>query len=293
MGLANLARDPVAPVVEGLGGANLWNAIKRGSASALASTLHTGADVVDQAMLPTRMLYGDNPLGADKVAAQSLAVEKQINADRQGAQAETPRPGLGDLVTNPVEGVRKAAAYYGNTGAESLPMLALALATRNPELGSAMMGAATGAQEYTDLRSQGVPRREAAAAGALTGATEKIGESIGLPAIMSKAGAGTLRRAVATEGGQEGLTQLMQQYIDDQATGNQTSIKDQLLGALDAAVVGGALGGGGHVAINVPEMVSALTGRTAGTPPPLPGQVVEPLASTSTPAVAAPVEAAP
>lgn len=271
-GLGQLVTNPVEPVVEGLKSADLMGSLRRGSASALASTLHTGADVVDQAMLPTRMLYGDNPLGVDKLAAQSLAVEKEINADRQAAQAATPRPGLGDLIVNPVEGVRKAAAYYGNVGAESVPMMALALATRNPELGSALMGATTGAQEYTDLRSQGVSRPEAAAAGALTGATEKIGESIGLPAVMGKAGAGTLRRAVATEGGQEGLTQLMQQYIDDQATGNKTSLKDQLLGALDAAVVGGALGGGGHAVVNIPELAAAITGKKAGTPPALPTQ---------------------
>lgn len=238
-------------------------AIARGGASAMASTAHTVADFIDQTVQePIRRVTGPlfgkdtpavaafaDPLGARAAAGKNLAVEKVINADRQAVSERIGhRPTMAEWKDAPGDAAKRTALRLTNAAGESIPLLAAAVATRNPELGAGLMGGVTGAQEYAYLRGEGVGRGQAARAAALTGAVEAAGEGVGLPVVMGKAGRGSILRAAMAEGAQEAPVQVAQQNIEDQATGRQTSVGEQLLDALDAAVVGGALGAGAHVA---------------------------------------------
>ena len=243
-----------------------WEALKRGGASAIASTAHTVADTIDQvAQAPVRQVMGalgqatkadpaavrafEDPLGARAVADDNLGVAREIDADRQAvAERIGPRPGMADWRAHPGDAARSTALRLTNAAGESLPLLAAAVATRSPTVGAALMGGASGAQEYTDLRVDGIDRATAAQAGALTGAVEAAGEAVGLPAILGKTGRGSLARAALAEGAQEAPVQIAQTNIDDEARGQVTPVGEQLLGAVDAALVGGALGGAAHLA---------------------------------------------
>lgn len=243
-----------------------WEALKRGGASAIASTAHTVADTIDQVVqAPVRQVMGalgqatkadpaavrafEDPLGARAVADENLGVAREIDADRQAvAERIGPRPGMADWRAHPGDAARSTALRLTNAAGESLPLLAAAVATRSPTVGAALMGGASGAQEYTDLRVDGIDRANAAQAGALTGAVEAAGEAVGLPAILGKTGRGSLARAALAEGAQEAPVQIAQTNIDDEARGQVTPVGEQLLGAVDAALVGGALGGAAHLA---------------------------------------------
>ncbi len=240
------------------------DAVNRGAASAVASTAHTIADTIDQTVQgPVRhslgTLFGKgpaaeafaDPLGARDAAESTLAVEKEINTDRQAASERIgARPTLAEAKDDPVDAAKRYALRLTNAAGESAPLLAAAIATRNPEIGTALMGGATGAQSYTDLRSEGIDRFTAAQAGLLTGAIEAAGEGIALPKVLAATGTRSLRRAALAEGLQEGPVQIAQQQVEDQATGRETPVADQLLDAVDASLVGGALGAGAHVASN-------------------------------------------
>ncbi len=248
-------------------GRTLGDAVERGAASAIASTAHTVTDFIDQTVqAPLRGLgkaaadafhitadpdvareLGD-PLGVRAEAATNLAIEGTINADRQASSERIgARPTLAELKENPGEAVHRQALRLTDAAGESLPLLAAAVATRNPQLGSALMGGTTAAQTFTDLRGEGLDRGEAARAAALTGAVEAAGEGIGLGAILKPSRPGSLVRAAVAEGAQEVPVSIAQTNIRDQATGRTTSIEDQLLDALEAGAVGGVLGAGGHV----------------------------------------------
>lgn len=245
----------------------LGDAFRRGGASSIAGALHTGADFVDQTVgaairgvaqpLGLGETFAD-PLGAAATARDALGAEQEINADRAAAAAAIGgRPTLGDLREDPLDAAKRYGLHLTNIAAESLPMFAAAVATRNPELGAGALGALTGAQEYTDLRGQGVDRADAVPAAALTGAIESAGEAFGLPAVMGKAGRGSLVRAMLSEGAQEAPVQVGQQQVEDVATGQQTPVLQQLGDALDAFLVGAGLGAGGHG-------LSVATERAAG-----------------------------
>lgn len=243
-----------------------WEALKRGGASAIASTAHTVADTIDQVVqAPVRQVVGalgqaakadpaavrafEDPLGARAVAEENLGVAREIAADHRAvAERIGPRPGLADWKAHPGEAARSAALRLTNAAGESVPLLAAAVATRNPTAGAALMGGVSGAQAFTDLRADGVDRTTAAQAGLLTGAIEAAGEGVSLPAVMGKAGRGSIVRAAVAEGAQEAPVSVAQQNVDDQARGKETPVGEQLLSALDAALVGGALGAGAHVA---------------------------------------------
>lgn len=281
-GAPALVDQPLGDVIRGVERGHPIDAVTRGATSLLASGIHTGSDFLDQVMTPTRAIYGENPLGFDQAAAQALGVEQEINADRQDAATRIGgRPGLGDLLQRPDAAIEQAVANITNQGGESIPAMLLALATRSPELGSAVMGVTTGAQEYTDLRGQGVERATAATSAGLTGAIESAGEGIGLPAIMAKRGEGSLLRAVTENALQEAPVQVAQTQVEDQATGHETPLLEQLSQAIDAATVGGVLGGGGHVASNLSDFTRAVAERPA---PRAPAQPVAPAAEAVPPA---------
>lgn len=248
-------------------GRTLGDAVERGAASAIASTAHTVTDFIDQTVqAPLRGLgkaaadafhitadpdvareFGD-PLGVRAEAETNLRIQGSIDADRRGsAERIGPRPTLAEVAADPGEAVHRQALRLTDAAGESLPLLAAAVATRNPQVGSALIGGTTAAQTFTDLRGEGLDRGEAARAAALTGAVEAAGEGIGLGAILKPSAPGSLVRAAVAEGVQEVPVSIAQTNIQDQATGHTTSIKDQVLDALEAGAVGGVLGAGSHV----------------------------------------------
>jgi GNAT superfamily N-acetyltransferase len=322
-----LATAPGRGIIEraGVGGG-----IRRGATGLLASGLHAASDFIDQTVQSgpraiMEALTGGtgafvDPLGARGSARESAAVAREINTDRAEAAARIgARPSLADVLDDPTTALERGAAYYANQAAESAPAMAAAIATRNPELAAAALGATTGAQSYTDLRNEGVGRADAARAAALTGAVEAAGESFGLPAVIG-AGRGGLAGLIAAalkEGAQEAPVAVAQRNIEDQAAGKQTPVAQQLMEALDAAVVGAGIGAGGQVATNptlaaepapaapvdiVEVLRAAQATRDAATPPPAPATpppaeaaaprqgVPEPAAGATAPPVA-PVEA--
>lgn len=267
-----------APIARGIAGADMGSALQRGSTSLLASGLHTGADFVDQTVQAPLRGISDalgvtgfdairDPLGAQALAAESLGVNKEIGLDRQAAMAGLERPGLGDLIANPGASLERLGERYTTMGVESAPAMALAVATRNPQLASGLLGATTGAQEFTDLRGQGIDRGAAAQAGTLSALVEAAFEGYSLPKVMGKASAGSLGGAAIAEGAQEFPVSIAQQNINDQATGNKTPILQQILDGLDAAVIGGGMGGSAHIGSNLPSYLSrGATAPTAAAP---------------------------
>ena len=312
-----LITAPSRAIIDGIVRADVPGAFRRGTTSALASGAHAVSDLVDQTVQRTNplailadagILTGDadalaqirDPLGAKKLADESLAVNREIGQDNQAAAAAIGgRPQLGDLLDDPAATLEQLTAHIANQGAQSAPTMALALATRNPEIGAALLGGTTGAQTYTDLRGQGVDRADALAAGAGTGAVEIAGEGLGLPFVMGKAGKDSLLKAILAEGLQEAPVSIAQQNITDQATGEQTPFLQQISDAVDAALVGGTIGGTGHVATNTPAMLGDLLAprgevqqpaAVAPTAPPTtPEGAAEPVAANGTQERPAPV----
>lgn len=230
-------------------------AIPRGAASTLATGLHAGADFVDQTiqeplrrvLRPLGMMADADPLGAARVADESLGVEREINAERQRVNAEIGgRPSWEQVAASPLEAAKQYSLHLANAGAESVPAFAAAVALRNPEFAAGVLGASAGAQTYTDMRADDIGRIDAARAGLANAAIEAGGEALGLPFVMGKAGRGSLMRAMAAEGGQEMPVQLAQQYVEDQTRGTETPFLEQLGDALDAGIVGAGMGAGGH-----------------------------------------------
>lgn len=292
--VADFATAPARGLIER---ADVGGGLTRGATGLLASTRHAVGDFIDQTVQAgpraiMRALTGgaetayDDPLGARAGADEALAVNREVGFDRTEAAARIGgRPTLAQVLENPTAALEQGAAYYGSQAAESLPAMALAIATRNPELGAGILGGTTGVQSYTDLRGQGVGRGDAAEVAALSGLAEAAGESFGLPAVMSRGGGlQSLIMAALKEGGQEAPVAVAQRNIEDQATGRETPIVEQLLEALDASVVGAGIGAGAKVATNptlAPEspvatapvdlvevLRAAQAARDAATPPP-------------------------
>ncbi len=307
-GLADIAANPIgalhrltAPVARGIAGADLGGAFERGAVGALAGSGHALGDFIDLTVqqanpLPQIIEAGGgvvpdamrDPLGARALADEALAVNREVAADR--AAAMPARPTMADVLATPDAALEQFGARAATMGAESAPLYAAALATRNPAIGSGVLGGVTGGQTFTDMRGQGLGRADAAQAAALTAMAEAAGEGVSLPGVM-RPGPGGFAGAVLGEGGQEALVELAQTNIADQALGAETPIVEQLLGALDAAAVGGGLGGAGYVASNAP----ALLRRPAPTaapqqPPAAPEPAAAPTATTPRDEAGMPVE---
>ena len=297
-GLADIAANPIgalhrltAPVARGIAGADLGGAFERGAVGALAGSGHALGDFIDLTVqqanpLPQIIEAGGgvvpdamrDPLGARALADEALAVNREVAADR--AAAMPVRPTMADVLATPDAALEQFGARAATMGAESAPLYAAALATRNPAIGSGVLGGVTGGQTFTDMRGQGLGRADAAQAAALTAMAEAAGEGVSLPGVM-RPGPGGFAGAVLGEGGQEALVELAQTNIADQALGTETPIAEQLLGALDAAAVGGGLGGAGYVASNAP----ALLRRPAPAPDPAPAPQQPPAAAGPQPTV--------
>ncbi|GAB2619823.1 LPD38 domain-containing protein [Novilysobacter erysipheiresistens] len=273
-----------APIARGIADTEFADTFQRGAASAVAGVTHTLGDLIDQAVQQSNPvpLWLDaagvavpeavsDPLGARAMAADALGANREIAAEREAAMAEIgDMPGLGDYLTDPTAALQIQGQRLGTMATESAPLFAAALATRSPAAGSALMGGVTGGQTYTDLRGDGIGRLDAAEAGALSALAEAAGEGVSLPRVM---GDGGVAQAALAEGLQELGVSLAQTNITGQATGNETPVLQQITDALEAAGVGGLVGGGANAAISAPRL---LQREQAAPPAPAPAPLGDP-----------------
>lgn len=228
--------------------ASLWHALTdtldtttqaplRDALAGVRVTDATGSDVTAQALAGFT-----DPLGVREQAKASLDVVRQVQADQQAsAQRVGGRPTLGDFRDDAGAATEQFFAYYGNQGAQSLPAMLLALATRRPAVGGAVMGATTGAQTYAGLRADGIDRRTAGIAAAGTGLVESALGATGLEAATAP-GLRTLITGPLVEAGTEAATQVAQIDLEDWARGSRTQLPERLSQTLDAAILGFGFG---------------------------------------------------
>lgn len=185
-----------------------------------------------------REAYRD-PVGAAAFARQGAQIGQEIAGERAAVQARTAaRPSsLGDAVADPLG----AVDYYGGIGAESLPAVLGAIATRNPEAAAGLLGLTSGGQTYGDARADGqgvVPALgEALAAGSIETVLGRV--------PLAEAFTPGLRRFITAplgEAGTEAATEIGQGVAGQYARGQNIDIASQIPQAIDAAIVGGGLG---------------------------------------------------
>lgn len=305
---ADLTRNPLAAIGElatetvpryaqavttGLGQAirdtPIADPVQRGAVRLFADPLATATDVVNRSIVDpvSRVLAPGLETAAPATTAQKAQAIRQLvpttglEQDLRGARAAMAeesaleeaaigaRPDLQMAVDDPTEAARRVASRILRTSAESAPALAGAVATRNPELGAALLGGTTGSSTYLDLIDQGIDRRTAAQVAALTGGVEAAGEQFGLENILGGRGLGGLIMSGLAEGGQEVPVQLAQTYLSDQATGQMTPISEQLWGAIESFGSGTALGTSANAAVQAPGALSSLLARTPDSPSPV------------------------
>ncbi|MDQ3056763.1 MAG: hypothetical protein M3Q96_03300, partial [Pseudomonadota bacterium] len=129
----------------------------------------------------------------------------------------------------------------GTIGAESGPNMLLAMAMKNPALASAAIGVPTGAASFADARRDGRALIPAAAEGLATGAIET---ALGQTPFELAATPGKRLLSIPAEGLAEGMTEIGQTNIQDQFRGTETPVMEQLLGGLDAALIGSGMQAG-------------------------------------------------
>jgi hypothetical protein len=237
------------------------------------------AAAIDQ-VLPTR--------AGTALTDTGVSLGELSAATRAEAQSGERPASIMDALTNPGD----TARYYGGIGAESLPAILVALATRNPGAATAVAGGTTAAQSYGDLRQQGVAIPQA-----IRGATEQgVLEAAGSQAPLERAfgGAPLGRRILQTTGDEvagEVATQLGQDVAERTGRGEDVPVGELLLGALDAAIAsapGGvveALGGRGPEPGAVPRETTTYRGIPVVADQTLGG---EPIARPEPPRQAAP-----
>lgn len=272
-------------IARGLARSRAGEAFAQGDTQAVASMWHALTDQLDQFSAPLRPLAQymsvqrpdgsvdedatsqvraafTDPLGTQAAAQQALAVSKEVSADQQvSAQAIGGRPTLGDFRKDPGKATEQFFAYYGNQGAQSLPAMLLAVATRNPEVGGALMGVSQGSQTYTDLRADGIGRDRARVAGIGTGLIESALGSTGLEHATAP-GVRALLTSPLVEAGTEAATQWGQTDVEDWARGSTTPLPEKLSQVMDAAILGYGFGlaeKGSSVAMDPESWTSAAS----------------------------------
>lgn len=285
--------DRGADFVRGIADADLFDAIQRGTVDMAASGIQAGGDFIDRTVQQSNPLrtLGEmagadvsglrDPLGVRAAADQAAAVNAELTADRNAVMADLPRPSITDFFTDPADATRRMGERLATQGTESVPAFALALASRNPEVGARLLGGVSGVQDYADLTGDGVDPRTAIEAAALSAAVEAAGEGFSLPKVMAKGPMGGLLDAMLVEGGQELPVSIAQTNIQDQATGNATPIAEQLLQGLEAAASGAGLGLGGYAASNVPGWVAGRDSAPTTEVAPTPADIVQAMAEAA------------
>jgi hypothetical protein len=185
-----------------------------------------------------------NPVGrglADS-AAEGAGVAEQARIESKEAQAGTAAPSsLAAAFGDPGNTLR----YYGGLIAESAPMMAAAMATRNPAVATAAMGVGTAGQTYGTERAEGASPQEAFDRAGVSGFMES---GLGLGPFEKALGAGSLGRRMVkaglSEARTEGVTGVGQLVATDAMKGKDTSRADINRAGIDSTIVGGGIGAG-------------------------------------------------
>ena len=138
---------------------------------------------------------------------------------------------------------REMAVQAGKAAAQGVSRAAVA--NTGSLTGSAFIGEQVAAQAYADARASGLEPQAAAIYATWYGLAEAIPEKFALGKILR--GNGTIRRqalrGMMVEAAQESVTQVLQNTADIKMLDRKMSLKEFLLSTLDAAVVGGLMGG--------------------------------------------------
>jgi hypothetical protein len=145
--------------------------------------------------------------------------------------------------------------------ATSVPLSVAALATRNAKAGATMLGLATGAQKYGELRSEDMPRVKALLFSAMRGAAEGLTEAPALEAWM------TMGRGNAVKGATAWAKSFLESMRIETTTEELATVTEY---ALDAAArnkpmrLSELIPEMGHVLLQTP-LVSVAMGGFTGT----------------------------
>lgn len=242
----------------------LGERFKIGSVTPVSGGLQAVNEFFDQGMVPLRIAmgkewseqYGD-PLGFRERAQAAQAVTREALADQQTvAQRTAARPeSLGQALTNPVE----TLDYYGGIGAESAPAILAAMATRRPQAATTLIGATTAGQTYGSGRAQGLTPEQAGTEAAISGVLEAGLGKLPLSEAFS-AGARRFVTAPLTEAVTEAATTGAQGSLGTILRDEAYDPNEQLRNAVDAAIVGGAMGLGEATLGGAPRAPQAETG---------------------------------
>lgn len=275
--------NPLPHVIAGARRARVGDSFNRGAAATVAGIKHAGGEALANfdvmgnvygALDDAGALTGDaeaiaearDPAGLRRAAAEALAVQGAISAERQAGQVRTPS--REQALADPGAALEAVLQRSIEGGAESaLPMIG-AVATRHPALASSVLGATTGAQTYTDLREKEVDRGDAIAAALLSALVERAGNDVVMPRIMAPRGEGSALGAAASGALQEAPVSLAQTNIEANATGEQVGAWEQLMGALESGLSGGGMSGGARAAFSAPGALSAALSPAPSAPAP-------------------------
>ena len=269
-----VSRFALAPL-RGLRRARIADSASVGTLSGLAATATTALDLAD-ATNPNRVLgdladaaakHGDtaaaaalrarvDPLGigAARDTTTAIANDAADESARLGAEVGGLPTGA-DWLRDPAAALEQATAHLGQGAALSAPLMAVGLATRDPALGAAALAVPTGGQTYVDMRRQGVDRIHSLVAGAGTAALEYTGEELAFESILLPSWRKALFAAPATEYGQEFVTQLGQEAVENVTTGQALDPWAMLQHANDAGLTGaftGVAAAGGRAIVAAP-----------------------------------------
>lgn len=308
--LAYLAenRDRIAPVVQKIG--KRFEVADVGMVGGLA---RMGGDAADKLLNPATDLMsklhalGDDAVGAeayrDPMGYRDIAAsgaEAQRGAAMVRQELAGKAPSLGDMVADPL----KAVEHYGSLGADSLPAILAAVATRNPEAALGVIGATTQAQTYGDARDAGKTVLEAHEQAAPQALTEVAFSEIPILKGFAKDAPFAQRAlgAAVAEAPGEALTQLAQDTMDADYAGRRVDGWELARNAFDAGLVGfasgpaEAIGGGDHskpgamgAPVDAPRSAPQITvtpAQLGDAVTPAPAPAATPVARTATPAPA-------
>lgn len=275
-GRKQASRFVTAPL-RGLQRARAGDSATAGTVGAIAGTADTLFDTLD-ASNPLRPLFeslaqvsGDpaeaatlqqmaDPLGfaGRRDAAAAVGAEARADLARIGRDVGG-LPSGADWLRDPAGAFEQATAHLAQQSAASAPLMAAgiaaAAATRSPQVGASILGVPTGAMTSAELRADGVDRFRAGVAGIGTGFAEVIGEEFALASILLPKWRRALLAAPATEYGQEFVTQLAQEGIENTTRGQPLDPWTMLEHAHDAGLTGaftGLVAAGGRAAIAAP-----------------------------------------
>lgn len=176
--------------------------------------------------------------GLRAFAAQGAGVAREAAADRQALAAQAQRPGADAL------GAGNAFEYYGGMVGDSLPPMLAAMATRNPNIGAAVMGSVTYSAKYDEALNEGDTPERARQRAFAQAVPEVLFEQMALArAFGSGSFASRFAGTLGIETAGEGATTLAQATGDAAITGKALDRRELALQTIDSMVVGAVMSG--------------------------------------------------